>query len=63
MNVTPRNRARQQGDLWRLECGICSHVFQAEIPLAARMKTRCPNCSAYNVWNEPSAAPPAVEPA
>lgn len=60
MNVTPRRRARSHDTRWRLECGICTHAFEVELPFLRRMTTTCPNCGTGNVWNEPEAPVPAA---
>ncbi len=61
MNVTPRRRARSNDTHWRIECGICSHAFELELPFTRRMVSACPNCATGNVWNEPEAPLPPVE--
>lgn len=58
MNVTPRQRTRVEPTRWKLTCGICLHVFEADAQYTPRIVLVCPNCGTGNVWSEPGAVPP-----
>ncbi|MBK7976864.1 MAG: hypothetical protein IPK07_27605 [Deltaproteobacteria bacterium] len=57
MNVTPRQRTRVEPTRWKLTCGICLHVFEAQAEYTPRIAAPCPSCGTGNVWSEPGAVP------